>query len=256
MSQEDQTRDFLDSLPELKPGEKINFRCYPGITCFNKCCSDLNLVLAPYDVLRLRRSLGMSSRDFIHSFVDAQKSEGSHFPLLHLRMTDTDARSCPYVREEGCAVYPDRPGACRTYPLGRAARPDGEGGVKEQFFVVREDHCRGFEEPDEWDTDEWFADQGFDDYIRFNDRYMHIMSQVNQSGRMLNDRMVQMIMLCLYQIDDFQQFAQDMKLFERVEIDEARQQAVLDNEEAALEFGMDWLELLLLGPVGNLKPKV
>ena len=255
MSQPDDTKEFLNSLPELEPGKKYSFKCYPGISCFNECCSDLELVLTPYDILRLRRHLNRPSKDFINHFTDSQVAMDTGFPLLRLHMTDNAKRSCPFVRTEGCSVYPNRPGACRMYPLGRATRPDGRSGITEQFFVVREDHCKGFEEQDEWTGREWLEDQGFKDYIRFNDRYMRLLSRMKQAGRTLPPKVAEMAMLALYQPEDYQRFIQEMGLFDKLEVDEERQKKILSDEEEALAFGLDWLETMLFADYTILKPK-
>lgn len=152
MHHDDETKDFLSNLPELKKGEKYRFKCYPGISCFNECCSDLNMVLTPYDLLRMRKGLGLSSTEVIKSFVETFMAGESRFPALRLRMTDTPKKACPFVRDSGCSIYPDRPGACRMYPLGRAAKIAGDGTVDEQFFVLHEDHCKGFDEAAEWSS--------------------------------------------------------------------------------------------------------
>lgn len=256
MHYDDETKDFLDHLPELKKGEKYNFRCYPGISCFNECCSDLNMVLTPYDLLRLRRALKLSSKEVIQHFVETFMAGESRFPALRLRMTDTPKKSCPFVRDEGCSIYQDRPGACRMYPLGRATKPDGKGGVTEQFFVVQEPHCKGFEEKDAWNSMDWMQDQGFDKYVRFNDKYMNLLSRWHETGRVLPEKLMNVVTLALFQSDDFQQFIKDMRLFDRVEVSEERQKKILEDEEATLDFALDWVELLLLGPVGLLKPKM
>ena len=68
---------YLDSekLKEL-PGRQIgetdtfSFRCYPGIDCYNLCCQNLNLFLYPYDVLRLKNALNISSDEFLDQYVD------------------------------------------------------------------------------------------------------------------------------------------------------------------------------------------
>ena len=36
---------------------KFSFACHPDVPCFTKCCSDLDLALTPYDVLRLKNRL-------------------------------------------------------------------------------------------------------------------------------------------------------------------------------------------------------
>lgn len=243
----DETTDFLSEMPRLAPGEKFQFRCHPGVDCFNACCSDLNLMLTPYDALRLRRALGLSSRDFVqrHCMVSAGRDLG--FPLVQMRMLDDARRSCPFVRPEGCSVYGDRPGACRTYPLGRASTLDEAGELVEHFFIVREPHCHGFLQDGAWTSGEWLRDQGLEAYNTANDRYMRLMNRWKKMGRPLDERQVNMAFLALYQPDDFQRFVRDMKLFAHVDADEERRRAVLEDEEAALGFGLDWLELILLG---------
>ena len=79
------------------------------------------------------------------------------------------------MSEAGCKVYGNRPSACRTYPLGRASRIDESEQVEEQFFVVREPHCRGFEEDKTWDAASWLADQDLIRYNAANDRYLLLM---------------------------------------------------------------------------------
>ena len=39
----------------------FQFQCYPGVSCFTQCCRDVTIVLTPYDVLRLKNCLKMSS---------------------------------------------------------------------------------------------------------------------------------------------------------------------------------------------------
>jgi len=251
----DETKDFLDSLPELEEGKTYNFKCYPGIACFNACCSDLNMVLTPYDILRLRRALDVGSVDFLRTHTTMNMAEDTNFPVFHLRMTDNAARSCAFVTEKGCSIYENRPGACRMYPLGRATRPDGEGGVIEQFFVVQEDHCKGFNEPDEWTGASWVQDQGFAVYTANNDRYMNILARIKQAGHPVPEKMGHMAVLALYKLDEFQRFIQKMQVFSRVEVDEEHQKTILSDEEATLEFAMDWIELMLFHSTPNLKAK-
>ena len=251
----DATQAFLDELPELKPGEKYAFKCYPGVRCFNACCGDLNLMLTPYDVLRLRRALGKDSREFMQIHGDVRTTPGTGFPMVRLRMLDNERHSCPFVRESGCSVYENRPGACRTYPLGRATQPGPDGEVVEQFFIVKEPHCKGFEETSEWSGAEWLQDQGLESYNASNDRYMRLMALWRQRGVPLSEKQVNMAFLALYQVEQFQKFIADMGMFQRLDITEERVQAVLANEEAALDFALDWLELILLGSCDNLSPK-
>jgi Fe-S-cluster containining protein len=251
----DDKKEFLESLVELEEGKTYNFKCYPGISCFNACCSDLSMVLTPYDILRLRRSLNMGSVDFLRQHTTMHMDTDTNFPEFHLRMTDGPSRNCAFNTEQGCSIYENRPGACRMYPLGRATRPDGKGGVCEQFFIVREDHCKGFLEKDEWTGSSWKKDQGFEDYTASNDRYMNTLARIKQAGRPVPEKMGHMAILALYKLDEFQRFITKMQVFARVEVDEERQKAVMSNEEDTLEFAMDWIELMLFHSTPNLKAK-
>ncbi len=53
------------TLISIDPDTPFRFACNPGVACFNECCRDLNQFLTPYDVLRLKRGLGLSSRQFL-----------------------------------------------------------------------------------------------------------------------------------------------------------------------------------------------
>ncbi len=256
MSRKDTTEEFLNSLPELEEGKTFAFSCHPGVKCFNACCGDLHLMLTPYDVLRLRKGLGHDSKKFIHNHADVSSTSGVGFPMAKLRMLDNSKRSCPFVRDEGCSVYENRPGACRTYPLGRASQMDSEGGMIEQFFVVQEQHCRGFEEKKEWSSGEWLKDQGLEEYNEVNDRYMRIMTRARKAGIVLDEKKLNMVFLALYQVDNFVNFVKDMNVFVRLDVSEERQAAILSDEEACLAFALDWVELIVLGSSENLKPKV
>lgn len=255
MSQHDASEEFLDSLPELEAGKTFAFSCHPGISCFNACCGDLNLMMTPYDVLRLRKAVDMDSKKFVNTHLEISRTPETGFPMVRLRMLDNRKRSCPFVRDEGCSVYENRPGACRTYPLGRASRLSEENEVIEQFFIVREPHCNGFEETKEWTSTEWLKDQGLEKYNEINDRYMRLMTKVRRMGKSLDDRQLNMTFLALYQIDNFKNFIKDMNVFSRLDVSETEQSAIYEDDEKCLDFALNWIELVVTGECADLKPK-
>lgn len=263
--QDDNSQNFLDSLPELKPGDSFAFACHPQVACFNACCSDLTMPLTPYDVLRLRRSLGesgqsLSSESFILSHARVSQYSHSGFPILYLKMREDLYKTCPFVTERGCGVYLDRSSACRTYPMGRATKENEHGETVERFFLVREAHCKGFEESKCWTAGEWFSDQGLQEYNHFNDRYMKLMSRFLGSvakGEILSPKHVTLCLLALYELDRFGDFIRQVGgsgLLSRLSfsgLDEAARQEleakILSDEQARLSFGLDWVELVLFG---------
>lgn len=78
---------------ELGP-EGFTFACHPEVPCFNECCRRLNLVLTPYDVLRLKNHLGLSSEEFIERHTVVESGQNG-WPLPRLAMADNDEQTCP-----------------------------------------------------------------------------------------------------------------------------------------------------------------
>ena len=60
---------ILQDRPRMGPDDTFRFGCHPGVSCFNHCCSDVNIFLSPYDVLRMRKRLGMGSGEFLEKHV-------------------------------------------------------------------------------------------------------------------------------------------------------------------------------------------
>ena len=253
--QPDALESFPDSLPELQADQSFLFACNERVPCFNRCCSALTMPLAPYDVLRLRRNLGIDSDGFIKQFTTVQLYPDTGFPLPLLKMLDGPDELCPFVTPAGCSVYEDRSAACRAYPLGRATKPGPGDTVNERFFLVREDHCRGFDAGRRWMAGEWLEDQGLEPYNHSHDKYMRLMAKVKASGRPVTERMSAMCLLALFQLDRFKDFAENMGLFDKTDISDERRRAVLEDEEACLDFAFDWMELVLFGNAGRLKRK-
>ena len=54
-----------DKQPRFEEVHAFRFNCYPGVSCFTNCCQDITIVLTPYDVLRLKNSLGIPSGEFL-----------------------------------------------------------------------------------------------------------------------------------------------------------------------------------------------
>ena len=68
-----------------------------------------------------------------------------------------------------------------------------------------------------------------------------------------------MSVLCLYQLDKFRELITHMRIFEHVDIDAARRAAIMEDSQAgdvaALNFGLDWMELIIFGKSQGLNKK-
>ena len=96
-----------DKLPgiQIKKNGTFCFRCHPEVECFNRYCRNLNLFLYPYDVIRLKHALGLSSDAFLDRYVDIVLRPANFFPDVLLRMAENPEKTCPFLAESGCRVF-------------------------------------------------------------------------------------------------------------------------------------------------------
>jgi len=230
-------------------GETFKFRCYKGIDCFTRCCADLNLILTPYDILRIKNRLGVSSADFLDQYVDQVTDSQSGFPMVKLRMNQDANKSCPFVSADGCTIYEDRPGACRIYPLGRAStKPDARAKALEKYFLVVEDHCLGFQEEKEWTVDEWMRHEGIHEYNAMNDQWMEIITSRKSLGAEKDHHQkMQMFFMASYNLDRFRDFVFKSSFFELFDVDRDTRQDLASSDAALMQFAFKWLKFSLFG---------
>ncbi|MGD2187440.1 MAG: YkgJ family cysteine cluster protein, partial [Desulfobacterales bacterium] len=105
---------------KLFDNESFIFECHPGTYCFTHCCRDADMYLYPYDIIRLKNRLGLSSAQFLEQHTTLAFRDNPYFPSVMLKMSDKEDKSCPFLSSKGCGVYGERPFSCRAYPLERA----------------------------------------------------------------------------------------------------------------------------------------
>lgn len=235
---------FIDNTRELKDDDKFHFSCTPDKSCFTQCCYDLNLVLMPYDILRLKNRLQMKSGDFLKKYTGIHVGQGSGFPVIILKMEGSYMK-CPFLKEgQGCTVYEDRPGACRTYPLARMARRSKNfEGVQESYVIVREPDCQGFKEGREWTVKEWKDNEKLEDYNEVNDVFGELLQAKTEAGvEHLSADQIDIFYMGCYDIDSFRQnFLQGPNL-ERYMEDEKVIKQISEDEVELLKYGIRWVK--------------
>ena len=189
---------------DLHKNESFLFDCHPGVGCFNECCRMLELALTPYDVLRLKNNLAIPGAAFLEQYAVIEQESPSRLPTIFLGMVDDGRGSCPFVSKEGCTVYENRPGACRTYPLGRGAYLSETGSVEELFVLLTEPHCFGCNENKQQSVDEWTTSQGLEDYNRYNDLMMSILHhEKTRNSCGFSSKQITAYLLGLYKLEEF-----------------------------------------------------
>jgi len=232
----------------------FQFACHPKVPCFTECCRDLNLLLTPYDLVRLKNHLHISSSELIDRYTELRFDGKYGIPLLFLKMRKDKQKTCPFVSREGCKIYPDRPSACRIYPLARASRKDPVHGVTENYFVLQEDHCRGFDEPKTWTIEEWILDQGLTPYHEMNNAWMEVLTHP-AIKRGLSEKHVQMFYLASYDIDRFRRLVLNTKFLKLFDLDEKTLKKAMKDDSILLGLACRWLRFCLCGDWSSLRLK-
>lgn len=248
----DETQARAEIEPEqLSLKSRFKFKCHKGVSCFTECCRGIDIMLTPYDILTMRKKLDMDSEKFLAIFTTPQLLEKGDLPVVTLKLLDDERKSCPFVQdEEGCVIYEDRPTTCRYYPLGvgslsYSGEPGDDGDKDEFFFMIKEPHCKGFDEPDEWTVEEWREDQGVDLRDEVNDGWLDLMVRKKSlpASMKLSENAKQMFFTVCYNIDKFRRFVFESSFLTRYNIPEERVAEIKDDDVKLLQFGFEWLKV-------------
>jgi hypothetical protein len=224
----------------MDPEHIIQFQCGPGVSCFTECCQDVTIALTPYDVLRLKNALGISSDAFLDKYTLIIPKKNRLIPLVILKMREENKR-CPFVSDRGCEVYSDRPWPCRMFPLDMA--DDGTF-----HLITDETRCKGLLEKVQTRVGEWLLDQGIVPYDEMNTLLSEITSPLRAEELDINNPRIQkMVFMALYNLDRFREFVFQSTFLERFEIDPSRIEKIRRSDVELLKFGMDWIKFGIFG---------
>jgi hypothetical protein len=243
----------IDKLPgiRIKEDDTFCFRCHPGVECFNRCCRNLNLFLYPYDVLRLKQSLEMSSDEFLDKYVDIVMRPSNYFPEVLLRMADNPEKTCPFLTAAGCAVYHHRPDTCRTLPIEPGIIYDASRKKDLPVFFYRPpDFCLGQHEKEEWTVPDWIEDQEAEQYHRMTIRWSEIkrLFQSDPWGfEGPEGPKAKMAFMATYNIDQFRDFVFQSSFLKRYQIKSTLRKKLKTNDVVLLKFGFEWVKVFVWG---------
>lgn len=230
---------------KLTGKSRLKFRCHPGVKCFTACCSNVNIALPPYDLMRIKKRLGITTAEFIERYGEIQILDRTLLPVITLRMREDEKKSCPFVTPEGCTIYSDRPNICRYYPVGMATlrKQDAESGKDEFYFLVKEDHCKGFEEDKEWTIDEWRADQEADLYDDMNRGWMEILIKKKSFGpHEFPEKKNELFFKMSTDLDYFREFVFGSTFLDMYDITEEKVERLRHDDIELLRLSYDWLK--------------
>jgi uncharacterized protein len=222
---------------------RFRFRCHPGIGCFTRCCGDVNIFLTPYDILRMRKRLGITSGEFLARYTVTVIPESSGFPLVLLRMGDVPEKPCPFVESSGCSIYEDRPWSCRMYPLD----PEEDG-----FRIIGEpESCLGLKEDSEIAVQEYLEGQDVGLYEQMEASLKKLSRDPRLSReKILNPKIQDMICMAMYDLDRFRRFVFESRFLEIFEVDPKMVERIRTDDLELTGLAHRWLEFGLVSGEG------
>ena len=133
----------------------------------SRCCYSKGIQVAPYEVLRLARNLGLTTTEVLARHTDAGG--------IRLRVREDGA--CTFLTPRGCGVHADRPFVCRFYPLGRQVAADG----RETFGDLPPHPKTEGEYGSNGTVDDYLQAQGVAPFIAAGDRYGALYKRMSEA---------------------------------------------------------------------------
>ena len=233
------------SIPDrkLRDNDSFSFSCRKELECFNRCCRDINLFLTPYDIVRIKRRLNMPSYEFLRTYTFPLFPEEVGHPVILMKMLPDETKNCPFVGDEGCMIYDDRPWSCRSFPLEPVSEtPDPE------FELVKRDFCLGFSSNKNYTIKKWRDTQNISFYEEMNNEWKLITHHENfGSLDLLHGEARDMFFLGSYNIDEFRNMVFQSSFQDHFNIEKKMLKKMRSDETDLLRFAFRWLRQVLFG---------
>ncbi|AFM41720.1 putative Fe-S oxidoreductase [Desulfosporosinus acidiphilus SJ4] len=224
----------------LDKDSEFSFQCHDGLDCFKKCCRDINIYLTPYDVLRMKNLLGISSEEFLEKYT-LKVNMQTGFSVVQIKMSEEDDLKCPFITPKGCRVYRERPWSCRIAPVDMLGRG-------KYSFIFESSRCHGLNEKKTQTIKEWLHDQGLEIYDEMEQGFSEIPNYLKLTGdHETDEKITNLFFMACYDLDNFRNYLsnnaalllEEMNLTEEM-IDEMKQN---DGDVALMKFGFNLLSL-------------
>jgi len=228
----------------------IQFRCHKGIDCFNACCKNIDISLTPYDVVRLKKRLGMTSGEFLLKYTYPYEMEKDGIAGIKFQPVE-GGTACQFMTDEGCSVYEDRPTACRYYPVALLSlRRQDEYTDRTAYALVQEAHCHGHQEDRKLTVDEYRKEQGVEEYDELGRGWRQLILKKKSSGPTVgkpSQRSLQLFFMACYDVDQFREFIKSPSFDDVYEVDQATKDKLYNDDVELMLFGQRFLSQVMFG---------
>jgi hypothetical protein len=131
-----------------------------------------------------------------------------------------------------------------------SVRRKGSPVDEDSWFVVKEAHCLGHDEPHEQTVRQYRVEQGVERYDEANREWRRIVLKKRSAGPAVgrpSQRSFELFFLASYDLDGFRAFVASEGFRRVFELPEAEYRALLTDEEALLQFALRYLKQALYG---------
>ena len=240
-------------VPETFGEEReIRFRCRKGIGCWNACCSNIDITLTPYDIVRLKARLGLASSAFLEQYTVPYELEKDGMAGVKLRPVE-GGTACRFMTPEGCAVYEDRPTACRYYPVALLSmRKQGESVERESYALVKEPHCLGHLEPRTITIADYRREQGLETYDELARGWRQLVLKKKSAGPTVGKPSAtsrKLFFMACHDIDRFRDFVASEAFVKLYDIHKDEMAKMIADDATLLQFAFRFLRQALFGEI-------
>jgi Fe-S-cluster containining protein len=238
-------------VPNMVDGDhQIQFSCHKGISCWNACCANIDISLTPYDIIRLKKHLDITSTDFLRDYTVPHEMEKDGIAGVKLRPVD-GGTACRFMTPEGCGVYEDRPTACRYYPVALLSiRKQDEYTDTQSYALVKEDHCKGHEVARTLAIDEYRKEQGVAEYDELARGWRQLILKKKSTGPAIGAPSLksrQLFFMACYDIDTFHSFVESEAFGKLFAMSDDERTLILADDVELMQFSFRFLKQVLFG---------
>jgi uncharacterized protein len=251
MSQPEASIPSSPVLPTMVgPEHVIKFSCHKGIGCWNACCSNIDISLTPYDIIRLKKRLGTSSTEFLREYTVPHEMEKDGIAGVKFRPVD-NGTACRFMKPEGCAVYEDRPTACRYYPVALLSmRKQDEYTDTESYAIVKEDHCKGHEVERRVSIGDYRKEQGVEEYDELARGWRQLILKKKSAGPAIGAPSLksrQLFFMACYDVDTFHDFVESEAFGKLFKLPAEEKAMLMADDVELMQFAFRFLKQVLFG---------
>ena len=212
------------------------------------CCSNIDIPLTPYDILRLKSRLGISSGEFLQTYTYPYEMDQDGLPGVKFKPVD-NGTACRFMVAEGCSVYQDRPAACRYYPVALLSlRRSDEYTDRTAYALVQESHCLGHQEDRTLSIDDYREEQGVAGYDEKSRGWRQLILKKKSAGPAVGKPPQisnQLFFMASYDLDRFRAFVVSPSFNETYAVPVETMAEVVADDDRLMEFGFDFLKQTL-----------